>query len=133
MMIEELWEIARHNAYSWMLPAVLCLGVAVLLLLNLINKTVVRRSLKGLCFVGLVYLGTYASSLAIVEKWRIRWDWGHQHWQNLSDDEQEALTGDGGNLVMGPFLYGGGLSIVVFGGTLLASGLVRRKMLKKEA
>ena len=46
--------------------------------------------------------------------------------KRLTDKERGALTVDGANLVMGPFIYGGGYSFLVFGIALLISSIVVR-------
>lgn len=126
MTLEQIWETSRHNDYSWMLPAVLCVGSTILILLNLIKKTSIRRILKVLFAIGFTYLALDASSAAIFEKWRIRQEWGEHNRESLTEEESRVLYADGGNLVMGPFIYGGRYSVLLFGGILVASSVGRR-------
>ena len=132
MTIDQIWETSRHNDYSWMLPAVLGIGATILILMNGIRKPSARRVLKILFALGLTYLTLHASSAAITEKWRIRHDWGKQNGDTLTNEEQNALYADGANLVMGPFLYGGVYSFWLFGGILVTSAVIRKRIQRKH-
>ena len=132
MTFEQIWESSRHNDYSWMLPSVLCVGTLVLILLNWIRKPAARRVLKVLLAITFTYLAVQASSAAIFEKWRIRYEWGKQNRSSVTEQEDTALCADGANLLMGPFIYGGGYSFWCFGATLVGSSIIRRAISKKS-
>ncbi|MEM0926164.1 MAG: hypothetical protein AAGJ83_09030 [Planctomycetota bacterium] len=68
----EVWETLRTNDYSWGYPAVVWVGVGVVVFLSLIRRNLHRRTLKVLAIVGLAMIATQWSSAEIEEKWRIR-------------------------------------------------------------
>jgi hypothetical protein len=123
--IEQIWDTSRQNDYSWILPVVLVFGVLTLALLNFIKSDLNRRIAKVILFLGFSFLALQASSAAITEKWRIRHAWGDENWEQLSEQEQNALMTDGANLVLGPVLEGGGYAFWLFGGVLVLSRIIR--------
>lgn len=134
MNIEEIWEVSRHNDYTWMLPFVLGVGALVLILVSCIRKSAVRRTLKVLFALLFTYFAMQASFAAIAEKWRIRHEWADkQNWESLTQKERDVLCADGANLTLGPVIFGGGFSFLIFGTTLVASSIFSRIVLKKRA
>jgi hypothetical protein len=132
MTLEQIWETSRQNDYSWILPVVLVGGVLILSLLNCIKSDPIRRIAKAVLLLAFSILALQASSAAITEKWRIRHAWGEENWEQLSEQEQNALTADGANLVMGPFLVGGANAFWLFGGVLVLSRIIRFTAKKQQ-
>jgi len=66
--------------------------------------------------------------MQIQEKWRIRHEWAEQNSATLSDKERLALISDGANLLLGPIIYGGGYSVLVFGISLVVSSVIVREI-----
>ncbi|MEZ6095274.1 MAG: hypothetical protein R3C03_13755 [Pirellulaceae bacterium] len=56
--------------------------------------------------LGFAILATASSGQEIQEKWRIRHDWAENHPGQMSEEAYNALTVDGANLLLGPFVYG---------------------------
>lgn len=132
MTINQIWEASRNNDYSWMLPSVLCAGVFVLILLSWVKKTIIRRALRVLFALGFICLAIHASSMAIVEKWRIRQEWGEKR-SSLTEEEITKLYADGANLSIGPIIYGGGFSFLILGATLVGSSVIRIIVTRKKS
>ncbi|MBB3209869.1 hypothetical protein FHS27_005714 [Rhodopirellula rubra] len=103
---EQVWETSRVNGYSWVYPCVVWSGIAILILLSLIRRTVLRRIAKLIAIIGLTIFATHSSAVEIQEKWRIRGQWADLHSDQMSESDMNALMADGANLVIGPFFNG---------------------------
>lgn len=133
MILSEIWELSRSNQFTWILPCVLLAGAIAILLSSMIKTTAARRIVKSILLLVFSYAAIWSSSTAIQEKWRIRHEWGKQNWQSLTNKEQMRLMADGGNLTMGPLIYGGGYSFLVFASALLISSIIVRNISRKDS
>lgn len=133
MTIAEIWELSRTNQYTWILPCVLFAGAIAILLSSIIKNNIARRIVKLVFVLVFTYVALEASSMAIREKWRIRHEWGRQNEASLTDRERGALTADGANLTMGPLIYGGGYSLLIFGVALIVSSIIVKMISRKDS
>lgn len=103
---EQIWESSRTNSWSWGYPTVLTISIVILIALSFVPRPTLRHVAKILVIIACGFAATKLSFREIEEKWRIRTDWAERHNDTLSDAEREALTADGANRSLGPFLIG---------------------------
>jgi hypothetical protein len=103
---EQIWESSRTNSWSWGYPTVLTISIVILIALSLVPQPTLRHVAKVLVILACGFATIKLSAREIEEKWSIRWDWAQRHENTLSDAEREALTADGANRALGPFLIG---------------------------
>ena len=106
MTFEEIVLQSRFNQYYWIYPAVICLGLGLIIFVSFIKQDIVRRILKtGIVFV-FSYAAMIASSMAIQEKWAIRHYWSQKNENIVTTEQSRYLSADGANLLLGPVIYG---------------------------
>lgn len=104
---EQVWEASRTNSYSWIYPALLWSGAAVIFALSFVKNIWIRRSGKVIVILLAGYSATHYSGLEIQEKWRLRGEWADAHPDKVTEENRHALTVDGANRAAGPLFYGG--------------------------
>ncbi|MCA9215468.1 MAG: hypothetical protein KDB27_20525 [Planctomycetales bacterium] len=118
---EQIWDTSRSNSLSWMYPAAIWCGLAVLIALNVLRNRLLRRIAKLVAIGVFSMLATEFSAQAIHEKWRIRREWADLHPDQMTEAGLDALYADGANLTLGPVIFGFRAFVLFVGITVLLS------------